>query len=125
MPLDKKTIRTLLLMASFPNDEVGEGFMKYLLPFYSSVGENKTDFYVASFINDVEKGRPDSFMERLQAMLAGSDYRVAGDMEKYFQNVMYIVFRLMGFLRRSGAGHEPGPYRRGAADASQRLRDGA
>ena len=36
-------------------------------------------------------------MERLQAMLAGSDYRVAGDMEKYFQNVMYIVFRLMGF----------------------------
>ena len=59
----------------FPNDEVGEGFMKYLLPFYSSVGENKTDFYIASF----------------------SDYRVAGDMEKYFQNVMYIVFRLMGF----------------------------
>ena len=81
----------------FPNDEVGEGFLKYLLPFYSSVGENKADFFIQNFVRDVRQGRPGSFMERLQAMLAGSDYRVAGDMEKYFQNVMYIVFRLMGF----------------------------
>ncbi len=81
----------------FPNEEVGEGFMKYLLPFYSSQDEHKTDFYISRFVDDVEKGRPDAFMGRLQSMLADSDYRVAGDMEKYFQNVLYIIFKLMGF----------------------------
>ena len=81
----------------FPNEEVAEGFAKYLLPFYAPIEENRTEFFVANFISDVERGRPDAFMERLQAMLAGADYRVAGDAEKYFQNVVYLVFRLMGF----------------------------
>jgi len=81
----------------FPNEEVAEGFTKYLLPFYAPVDENRTDSFVAGFVADVERGRPDGFLSRLQAMLAGGDYRVAGNMEKYFQNVMYLVFRLMGF----------------------------
>ncbi len=36
-------------------------------------------------------------MERLQAMFADSSYELVGDMEKYFQNAMYLVFMMMGF----------------------------
>jgi hypothetical protein len=36
-------------------------------------------------------------MERMQTMFADGDYRVTGKMEKYFQNVMYVIFKMMGF----------------------------
>ncbi len=81
----------------FPNKEVENGFIKYLLPLYTPVGENKTEFFVAGFISDVEKGNPDGFMERLCSLFADSDYRIAGDMEKYFQNSLYLIFKLLGF----------------------------
>ncbi len=81
----------------FPNLEVRQGFIKYLLPFYTPISENKTAFFINNFIKDVELGRPEQFMERLQAMFADSSYEIAGDMEKYFQNAMYLIFMMMGF----------------------------
>jgi len=81
----------------FPNKEVEEGFVKYLLPSYVPVEEKKTEFFIGNFINDIERGRPEAFMERMQTMFADTDYRVAGKMELYFQNAMYLVFKMMGF----------------------------
>src|SRR5574344_1204190 len=81
----------------FPNKEVEDGFIRYLLPFYIPVEEKKSEFFIENFINDVEKGNPDGFMERMQTMFADGDYRVTGKMEKYFQNVMYVIFKMMGF----------------------------
>ncbi len=36
-------------------------------------------------------------MKRLQAMFADTSYELVGDMEKYFQNAMYLVFVMMSF----------------------------
>ena len=33
----------------------------------------------------------------MQTMLAGRDYRIAGDAEKYFQNTFYLIFQLLGY----------------------------
>ena len=82
----------------FPNKEVENGFIKYLLPLYTPIEENKSEFYVANFINDIRKGNPDGFMERLQSLFADSDYKITGKMEKYFQNSMYLIFKMMGFF---------------------------
>ena len=82
----------------FPNREVENGFIKYLLPLYTPIEENKSEFYVANFINDIRKGNPDGFMERLQSLFADSDYKITGKMEKYFQNSMYLIFKMMGFF---------------------------
>ena len=82
----------------FPNKEVENGFIKYLLPLYTPIEENKSEFYVANFINDIRRGNPDGFMERLQSLFADSDYKITGKMEKYFQNSMYLIFKLMGFF---------------------------
>ena len=46
---------------------------------------------------DVRQGNVDSFMQRLQSMFADTDYKIVGKMELYFQNAMYLVFKMMGF----------------------------
>ncbi len=81
----------------FPNKEVEQGFIKYLVPFYTPIQPTKTGFYVQYFIKEVEGGKPEAFMERLTAMFANTNYEIVGEMEKYFQNAMYLVFMMMGF----------------------------
>lgn len=81
----------------FPNDEVETGFISYLLPMFTPTNEIRSGFFIENFINDIETGRPEAFMERMQSFFADGDYRVAGKMEIYFQNAMYLVFKMMGF----------------------------
>ncbi len=81
----------------FPNDEVEHSFIRNLLPLYMSVEREKSDFFIENFIEDVESGNPDMFMQRLQTFLADSSYMVAGKKEIYFQNVLSVIFRFMGF----------------------------
>lgn len=82
----------------FPNKEVEQAFMKCLLPWYTPDREKKSYSYVGNFIRDLSQGNVDQFMKRFQTFFAGADYRVVGEMEKYFQNAMFIIFRLMGCL---------------------------
>ena len=81
----------------FPNKEVENGFIKYLLPFYTPVTEHESSFIITSFVMDIRQGNVDSFMQRLQSMFADTDYKIVGKMELYFQNAMYLVFKMMGF----------------------------
>lgn len=80
----------------FPNKEVEEGFLNFLLPLYTSAGNN-SPFMVDEFVQDVESGNPERFMQRMKAFFADTSYQVAGDAELYFQNAMYLVFKIMGF----------------------------
>ncbi len=81
----------------FPNNEVKEGFIKYMMPFYTPVDEIESAFFVERFVEDVRNGNTEDFMERLKAMFANGNYKVTGEMEKYFQNALYFVFMMMGF----------------------------
>ena len=40
----------------FPNREVEEGFMKFLLPYYSSVSKTSSPFEIKKFVQDVKRG---------------------------------------------------------------------
>ena len=81
----------------FPNREVEEGFIKYLLPFYTPKTADKKTFSMVRFVKDVEHGDVEGFMRRLEAFFANGDYQVMGRLEIYFQNTLYVFFRLMGF----------------------------
>ena len=81
----------------FPNREVEQGFIKYLVPFYMPKSQEKSRFSVAQFVKDVRGGDAEGFMRRLEAFFANGDYQVMGDTEKYFQNTLYVFFRLLGF----------------------------
>jgi hypothetical protein len=81
----------------FPNKEVENGFMNYLLPYYTPIKKTDTAFFVASFVEDVEKGRPEEFMKRMSTMFSRTDYKIVGDAELYFQNAFYLIITMMGF----------------------------
>lgn len=80
----------------FPNDEVRTGFFNFLLPIYTNAKQNPTQYNISKFIREVENGQPEAFMTRLSAMMADTDYRIIGDAELYFQNFLFVFFRLLG-----------------------------
>ena len=57
----------------------------------------KAPFDIRSFVKEVRNGEPEAFMERLVSLFANGDYQLMGDKEIYFQNVMYLLFMLLGF----------------------------
>ena len=84
----------------FPNREVEEGFMNFLLPYYTPIQESESGFAIWDFISDVKSGDIDGFMERLQSFLADCPYELAKDIELHYQNVLFIVFRLAGLYTK-------------------------
>jgi len=80
----------------FPNREVEHGFYKYLLPFYTPKTQDKSRYAVAQFVRDIERGNAERFMQRLEDFFATGEYEVVGDTEKYFQNTLFVFFRLIG-----------------------------
>ncbi len=88
--------RFQLYTLGFPNEEVEEGFTRYLLPFYTNMG-NEGPMFIGQFVRDLETGRPKQFMRRMETMFADTDYRVVGDAELYFQNAFYLVSKMLGF----------------------------
>ena len=81
----------------FPNREVEQGFIKYLLPFYTPKVQDKNSYAIAQFVKDVRKGDAEGFMRRLSGFFANGDYQVMGKLEIFFQNTLYVFFRLTGF----------------------------
>lgn len=80
----------------FPNREVRDGFVKYLVPFYTPRHNDKATFFVGNFVKEVRTGKAEDFMRRLEAFFANGDYALMGDKELYFQNAMYVFFSLLG-----------------------------
>ncbi len=86
----------------FPNQEVEEGFMKYLLPFYTNVQASKSPFEIGRFVREVRAGDYDAFFRRLQSFFADTSYEaIVGrnperDAELHYRNVLFIVFKLVG-----------------------------
>lgn len=81
----------------FPNEEVEKGFVRYLMPFYTTVNQSKTAFEISRFVKDVERGDYDAFLSRLRTFYADIPYEMQRDLEVHYQNVLFIVFRLTGF----------------------------
>ena len=80
----------------FPNREVEEGFMKFLLPFYANTNKVESPFQILKFVREVESGDYDSFFRRLQSFFADTPYELIRDQELHYQNVLFIVFKLIG-----------------------------
>lgn len=81
----------------FPNKEVKDGFIRFLMPYYTPVRREQGEFFIQNFVRDIRSGNAEGFMKRMQTLFASNDYRIAGHMELYFQNAMYVIFKLIGF----------------------------
>ena len=80
----------------FPNREVKHGFLNYLMRYYTPVGSETPMMLISRMTRDVRSGNPESFMSRLDALFARTNYQIQADCEKDFQYAMYIIIELMG-----------------------------
>ena len=83
----------------YPNEEVEQGFLDMLMKIYTQSRSGRSEFDVRRFVLDVEAGRVDDFMTRLQALFSGYQYDQMdlGNLELHYRNVIYLVMKLMGF----------------------------
>ncbi len=82
---------------TYPNEEVKYGFLKSLAPYYLCAEKEANPLDVRSFVLDIRKGRTASIKERFTALFARLPYPDdEKTVEQNFQNVIYIVFMLLG-----------------------------
>lgn len=85
-----------IYMLNYPNEEVKSGFVNFLLPFYTRVQSTQTTAIISKFVTAVEKGKAEEFMKLLQSLMAGTPYELIKELENHYQNVIYIITKLMG-----------------------------
>ena len=90
-----------LYQLGFPNNEVRYGFLHNLLPAYSDVPFWQTGVWIGRFVQDIRGGKVDSFMERMQSLIAGIPYdnfpkEKLKLREQNYQTAVYLIFALMG-----------------------------
>ena len=85
----------------FPNKEVEEGFVESLLPNYTGMNNSESKFEIMNFVREIRTGDTDAFMKRLQSFFADTPYELVRDLELHYQNVMFILFKLLGFYTQA------------------------
>ena len=80
--------------------DVEEGFMRFLLPYYAKTTKVEAPFEIQKFVREVRIGDYDSFFRRLQSFFADTTYEIIREQELHYQNVLFIVFKLMGFYTK-------------------------
>ena len=81
----------------YPNKEVEMGFTKFLLPYYTGSRSTRSAFEIQNFVREVESGDIDGFFTRLRSFFSDTTYEVIRMQELHYSNVLYIVFKLLGF----------------------------
>ncbi|MCM1224209.1 MAG: PD-(D/E)XK nuclease domain-containing protein [Lachnospiraceae bacterium] len=85
----------------YPNSEVEESFINFLRPFFLGKDSSNSEFSTKKFVLDVMCGNPQAFMARLDALLRGVPHIGSSEpREVYFQNAIYLVFKMVGFYTR-------------------------
>ncbi len=85
----------------FPNEEVEDGFFRFLLPFYASVDRVEAPFHIKKFVEEIRSGQPESFLTRLKCFFADTPYELVCERENHYQNVLFILCKLLGVYVRA------------------------
>ncbi|MCD7938940.1 MAG: ATP-binding protein [Bacteroides intestinalis] len=86
-----------LYRLGFPNREVEEGFIKFLVPFYTRFNKVEAPFEIQKFVMELRAGDVDAFFKRLRSFFADTPYELVSDLELHYQNVLFIIYKLLGF----------------------------
>ena len=62
-----------------------------------NVNKVESPFEIQKFVREVRFGDYDSFFRRLQSFFADTTYEVIREQELHYENVLFIVFKLVGF----------------------------
>ena len=65
-----------------------------------NVNKVESPFEIQKFVREVRSGDYNSFFRRLQSFFADTTYEVIRDQELHYENVLFIVFKLLGFYTK-------------------------
>lgn len=82
-------------LLEFPNDEVREGFFKFIFPYFAPV-RGGSNFEISRFVSDLKGGNIEAFLKRLQSFFADFDYTAQESPEAHYRNVLFILCKLLG-----------------------------
>ena len=86
-----------LYRLGFPNKEVADSFMKFILPSYCNLQVGETDSFLIQLARAFYDGKPDLAMELLEEFSASISYDMipVPEVERHFQYMMYLVCKLL------------------------------
>jgi len=95
-----------LYQLGYPNDEVKYGFIKNLLPSYTSIYLDESQQVVAQFYKSVRDGNLDRFMSLLSDLLEGIPYSSESKddvkwREQNYQIAVALIFQFMGMYTQT------------------------
>jgi hypothetical protein len=85
----------------YPNDEVRSAFARSLLEYYTKLPDSNTRATVNRIPSALRNGDIDTAMNALKSFLAAVPYDIQIKQEKYYQTIVHLVFRMLGFDCRS------------------------
>jgi len=86
-----------LYKLGFPNKEVENGFVKFLIPYYLGKQEPPTSaFDIRQYIQDIRQGNTDQFVLRMKSLFADTPYDLIKDLENHYQNQVWLFHKLLG-----------------------------
>lgn len=85
-----------LYKLGYPNAEVRNGFLNFILPSYSGAEKGRGGFHVAKFSQELRAADVDAFLTRLRGFFEKIPYDLNDRTERHYQVVFYLVFTLLG-----------------------------
>ena len=85
-----------LYQLGFPNKEVEDGFIKFLIPFYLTNHKPTSTFDIRSYIADIRHGNVEQFILRIKSLFADTPYELIKDLENHYQNQVWLLHKLLG-----------------------------
>lgn len=80
----------------FPNKEVEEGFIKFLIPYYLTHKKASTAFDISQYVQDLRQGKVEQFILRIKSLFADTPYELIKDTENHYQNQVWLLHKLLG-----------------------------
>lgn len=90
-----------LFRLGFPNREVEQSFLNFLLPRYTGNTDNRSSVFIGQFVRDLRNGDIESFLARMRSFFASTPYELIRDLENHYQNVMFTICRLLGYYTQA------------------------
>ncbi len=82
---------------SYPNTEVEDAFLTYLLGAFSERDHGLNEEYLWQLVDTLRARDLDQFFTVLQIFFANVPYDIHLRHEKYYQTIFYLIFKLMGW----------------------------
>jgi len=80
----------------YPNFEVEDAFLTYLLGSYTKVEKGLAEGYIWELITTLQAANLDRFFETLRIFFAQVPYTIHLKQEKYYQTIFHVIFTLIG-----------------------------